>query len=142
MAVDDRSRERVTLVPRCSRNATYVGLMIEQEIAASDRSSFLARLGALHDGALVTLRVDERNEVVGQELRGLSTDGGDVIVSTGDGIRHAHHGHRVLQVRRVRLEQTDEGADAAIALTSDDGTRTEIVFRSPMRADLLDPAVE
>ena len=109
--------------------------MIER-IPVADRSSFLAHFSELHAGALVTLRVDARDEVVDQPLRGVSADGVDVIVSTGD------HGHRVPHVADVRVEQTDEGADAAIAMTSDDGTCTEVRFRSPIRADLLDPAVE
>jgi len=45
-------------------------------------------------------------------------------------------------VRRVLIEQTDEGADAVIAITSEDGTRTEVRFRSPIRAELLDSALE
>jgi len=80
--------------------------------------------------------------VIDQPSRGLSSDGTDVVVSTGDGARQPHHGHRVLHVRRVLIEQTDEGADAVIAITSEDGTRTEVRFRSPIRAELLDSALE
>jgi hypothetical protein len=116
--------------------------MSERDIAAGERPAFFTSFSKLHDGALVTLRVSARDEVVDQPFHGLSIDGMDVVVSTGDGARQPHHGHRVLYVRRVQLEQTDEGADAAIAMTSDDGTRTEVRFRSPIRADLLDPAVE
>lgn len=112
--------------------------MSEREIAASDRNSFFATFSRLHAGSLVTLRVNARDEAVDQPFRGLTLDGMDVVVSTGDG-QHRHH---VPHVKSVRLEQTDEGADAAIAMTSDDGTRTDVRFRSPMRADLLDPAVE
>lgn len=110
--------------------------MMERDIAETDRGSFFARFSKLHDGALVTVRVGPCDEVIDQPFRGLSSDGQDVIVNT------RNHGHRVLHVRKVRLEQTDEGADAAIAMTSDDGTRTDVCFRSPIRADLLDPAVE
>ena len=116
--------------------------MIAREIAASDRDPFFSRFSTLHAGALVTVRVDARDEVVDQPFRGVSVDGADVVVSTGDGAGAPHHGHRVLQVAEVRLEQTDEGADAAIAMKSEDGTRTDVRFRSPIRADLLDPAVE
>ena len=109
--------------------------MIER-IPVAGRSSFLTHFSELHAGALVTLRVGARDEAIDQPFRGVSVDGADVIVITGD------RGHRVAHVADVRLEQTDEGADAAIAMTSDDGTRTEVRFRSPIRADLLDPAVE
>jgi hypothetical protein len=116
--------------------------MIERDIAATDRSSFFAGFSKLHSGALVTLCVDSRDEVLDQPFRGLSVDGADVIVNTGDGADRPHLGHRVPNVKSVRLEQTGEGADAAVAMTSDDGTRTDVRFRSPMRADLLDPLVE
>ncbi len=110
--------------------------MIEREIAATDRRSFFSRFSKLHDGALVSVRVEARDEVIDQPFHGLSTDADDVIVNTRD------HGHRVLHVKKVRLVQTDEGADAGIAMTSDDGTRTDVCFRSPMRAEVLDPLVE
>ena len=110
-------------------------------IAATDRSSFFSYFSKLHAGALVTVRVDARDEVVNQPFLGLSVDRDGIIVSTGNGEGSPHH-DRVLHVADVRLEQTDEGGDAAIAITSDNGTRTEVRFRSPIRADLLDPAVE
>jgi hypothetical protein len=113
---------------------------MEKQISLTDRERFLARISRLHDGALVTLRVGARDEVVDQPFRGVSADGEDIVIQTGT--YDDHHGHRVPHVDSVRLEQTDEGADAAIAMTTDDGTCTEIRFRSPMRADLLDPAVE
>ena len=116
--------------------------MNAQVIAPTDRSSFFSRFSKLHEGALVTVCVDARDEVVNQPFRGLSVDGADVIVSTGHGAGAPHAGLRVLHVADVRLEQTDEGADAAIAMSSEDGTRTDVRFRSPIRADLLDPAVE
>ena len=116
--------------------------MNARDIATADRAPFFSTFSKLHKGAIVTVRVDAREEVVGQPFRGLSIDGADVIVHTGDGPGAPHHGHRVPHVSDVRLEQTDEGADAAIALTSEDGTRTDVEFRSPVYADLLDPAVE
>ena len=120
----------------------YVGSMIEQDIAIADRAPFFSRLSELHRGAFVTLRVGARDEVVGQPFRGVSEDGEDVVIYTGDPARAPHLGRRVPHAVRVALEQTDEGADAAVAIVSRDGTRTELRFRSPIRADLLDPAVE
>lgn len=116
--------------------------MIEREIAAADRTPFFARFSKLHDGARIALQIGAQTEVSNQPFRGLSVDGADVIVHTGDGVNEPHHEHRALRVRRVRLEETDEGADAAVVMTSADGTLTALRFRSPMRADLLDSAVE
>ena len=116
----------------------YVEAMTEQDIPTAERQPFFARFSKLHEGALVTLRVGARDEVVNRPFRRVSSNGADIIVDAGD----AHRGHRIPHVASVRLEQTDEGADAAIAMISDDGTRAEVRFRSPIRADLLDPAVE
>lgn len=120
----------------------YVGIMIERDIATADRAPFFARFSQLHAGALVTLRVGARDEVVDQPFRGVSEEGTDVVIHTGKGPGAAAVGHRVPNAIAVALEETDEGADAAVAIVSRDGSRTEIRFRSPMRADLLDPAVE
>ncbi len=87
----------------------------------------------------MTVRIDAREEVHDVPLRGICCDGDDLVVSfTG----HTDHAHRVLHVIDVRLEQTDEGADAALELTSENRTHTEVRLRWPMQADLLDPAVE
>jgi hypothetical protein len=112
--------------------------MTEQEIPTGERQRFFDRFSKLHEGALITLRVGAHDEVVNRPFRRVSSDGADIIVDAGD----AHCGHRIPNVAAVRLEQTDEGADAAIAMFSDSGTRAEVRFRSPIRADLLDPLVE
>lgn len=81
------------------------------------------------------MRINAREEVHDLPLRGICRDGQDVIVQTD-------HAHRVPRVVDVRLEQTDEGADAALELTSENRTHTEVRLRWPMQADLLDPGVE
>jgi hypothetical protein len=115
--------------------------MIERVISASDRDPFFAWFSSAHLGAPVTVRMAARTAVSHQPFRGVSVDGPDLIVHTGFGVDEPQP-HRVDRVAAVRLEQTDEGADAALVLMSDDGTCTEVRFRWPMQADLLDPAVE
>jgi len=110
--------------------------MIQQEISATDREQFFGTFSRLHDGAFITLRVNAREEAVRKPFHGVSWEDGGLVVHAGS------DSYRVFHVAKVRLEQTDEGADVAIAITSDDGTRTEVRFQSPVRADLLDPAVE
>ena len=117
--------------------------MTGRDIAPAERPAFFARFSRLHKGALITLRIEAHDEVVDQPFRGVSPDGEDLVIHTGDGDGLPHHGHRVAHVANVRLEQTDEGgADAALEITSDDGLHTAVVFHSPMREDVLDPAVE
>jgi hypothetical protein len=116
--------------------------MIERRIDTGERKQFLSRFSRLHRGALVSLSVDGREQVLDQPFRGVSCDDGDLIVHLGDGAHAAHLGRRVTRVSSVSLEQTDEGADLGLAIRTKSGQRTEVRFRSPMRADLLDPAVE
>ena len=116
--------------------------MIERDIATADRAPFFSRVSKLHAGALVTLRVGARDEVVDQPFRGVSEEGTDVIIHAGQGPGAADKGHRVPNAIAVALEETDEGADAAVAIVSRDGSRTELRFRWAMRAGLLDPGVE
>jgi hypothetical protein len=40
------------------------------------------------------------------------------------------------------VQQSDEGADAAVDISSGDGTQTTLRFRSPALPEILDPAVE
>ena len=109
--------------------------MKEREISPAHRDRFLATFSQLHGGAPVTVRIDAREEVHDRPLRGICCDGDDVVIQTD-------HAHRVPHVVDVRLEQTDEGADAGLDIISENRTHTEVRLRWPMQADLLDPAVE
>ena len=86
--------------------------MITRDIAAADRTPFFSQFSRLHAGALVTLRLGVRDEVVDQPFRGVSKDGADVVIHTGP------VGYRIANTAAVALEQTDEGADAAVAIVS------------------------
>lgn len=112
--------------------------MIRKEIPSSERSPFFDHFSKLHSGAMVTVRIGSCDQVVNRPLRRVVTEGSDVIVDAGD----ARLGRRIPHVAVVRLEQTDEGADAGLAMVSDDGTRSEIRFRSPIPPDLPDPVIE
>src|SRR5688500_6698692 len=109
--------------------------MIERDIATAERGPFFSRFSRLHAGALVTLRVDAHDEIVDRPFRGVSEEGTDVVIHTGNAPGAGAVGHRVPNAIAVALEETDEGADAAVAIVSRDGRRTEIRFRSPFRAD-------
>jgi hypothetical protein len=116
--------------------------LIERRISNGELSSFFRDFSRIHHGALVSLQVGGNQQVASRPLSGISRDGKDVVVHIGDMADRLHLGHRVRRVRDVRLEQTEGGADAALVVVSADGTRTIVAFRSPMRADLLDPLVE
>ena len=121
--------------------------MLAKEIARNEWPRFFDRLTRLHNGAIVNVNVTGvqfgcQNAIIEQPLRGISTDRRDVLIHIGARRRLDHVGHRVPDVRAVRVQQTDEGAVAALDLDGSDGTRTVVRFRSPMLDELLDPAVE
>ena len=112
--------------------------MKRRAIPATDRQLFFARFTHEHAGALVTLRVNAHEEVVDRPLFRLDAEGSDVIVHAGS----ARPGHRIPHVSSLQLEMTDGGADSALRMTSEDGTRAEVRLRTPVAGDSLDPAVE
>lgn len=121
--------------------------MQAKEIARDEWPQFFDRFTRLHNGAIVNVNISGvlfgcRNAIIEQPLRGISTDRGDVLIHIGARRRMDHAGHRVSDVRSVRVQQTEEGAVAALDLDGSDGTRTVVRFRSPMLDELLDPAVE
>ena len=117
--------------------------MQTREIPIDQWPSFFNRFSRLHDRALVTVNVSapevgEIDAVRDQPFNGISSEGDELILHIGP-----HLNHRILHVDSVRLKETDEGgADAEIDIDAIDGIRTVVRFRSPMRADLLDLAVE
>ncbi len=117
------------------------------EIARPEWSRFFHHFTRLHSGAIISMNVSgvrfgQHDAVVAQPLGGISEDGDDVLIHIGARRRSDHLGHRVSNVRTIRLRQTPEGADAALDIDAADGTRTVVCFRSPMLPELLESAVE
>ena len=93
---------------------------------------FATELGAQveeHDLAFEGI-VDERNE----------TSGNQIIILMG-AKRDDHITHTIADPADVNLEQTDEGADVALGITSKSGTTTLLRFRSPMLPAMVDDVV-
>ena len=121
--------------------------MRTQTVSPRRWRSFFRDFSLTHAGALVAISVTEPGigleyEVVNQPLRGISEDGDEIYIHISDGAERPHIGHRVEHVDAIQLQQTDEGADAAVDITSVDGTRTVIRFRSPALPEVLNPGVE
>lgn len=98
-----------------------------------------------HDGWLISVAVDEdsnarRYLTHDVPLRGvvaeLDDDISSMMVFTGDTTPHATHfvGHATA----LEVEETGEGADAALTITDESGARTILELRSPMRPELVD----
>ena len=121
--------------------------MRSRTISDNEWRSFFRDFSRIHDGALINISVaapGERShdEVMNQSLRGISEDRRDVFVHTGNGAGRSHLARRVRNVDSILVQQTDDGADAAVDISSIDGTHTTVRFRSPALPELLDPGVE
>ena len=125
--------------------------MKTRRIPRSDWPKFFDSFSRQHEGWLATLEifateigaqveehemafegiVDEWNEALGNQI----------IVMMG-AKRDDHITHTVAAPTDVSLEQTDEGADVALAITSEGGAVTLLRFRSPTLPAMVDGIVE
>ena len=103
--------------------------MIERDIPSNQRDQLFALLSRGHRGAIVDLRVGGTAEAGAQSFDGISTDGEDLVVHLGSAPGGPHHGHRIPHVDRLKLVETPDGGAAILAMTSTDGTETEVMFR-------------
>lgn len=121
--------------------------MKTKEIPRNEWQKFFNMFSRQHQGWLVTL------EILGSEIgaqveeRGLALEG---IVNEGDEVQgneilimfgakpDDHITHRIGNPTTVSLEQTDEGADAALAIKSADGVTALLRFRSAVLPEMVD----
>ena len=103
-------------------------------------------LSRAYDGALASLEVvggeiGAETVLVDQPLRGITQDRSGVIIAFAKpGGMHLQR--RVAHPRDLRIVETDEGAVMAVEVEETEGTSTLVHFRSPMRPEIFDPAVE
>ena len=103
-----------------------------------------------HEGWLATLEVLGTEIGAQEEAHELPLEG----VSIGSGINEPetiaisigrtpddHISHTITKPEHVWLEQTDEGADAALEIESADATKTLLRFRSPVPPEYVDGVV-
>ena len=121
--------------------------MRTREILRSEWPEFFDSFSRQHEGWLVTL------EILGSEIgaqveeRELAFEGivaewdevqGDEIAIMIGAKPDDHITHSISGPTQVSLEQTDEGADAALAIKSADGATALLRFRSPMLPEMVD----
>src|ERR1700690_706671 len=121
--------------------------MRTQIVSPREWHSFFRDFSRMHDGAPITINVtgpeiDAGDEIVDQPFRGISEYGDEVFVHVGGSSEYPRLDHLVQHADMIHLNQTDAGADAEVDISSLDGTRTTVRFRSPMLSELPDPAVE
>lgn len=120
------------------------------EITRTEWPSFFDSFSRKHQGWLATLeilgpdigaQVEERElafEGITDESDGLP---GNTIMIMSGGMADDHVTHMISHPTEVSLEQTDEGADAALAIKSEDGVTALLRFRSPVLPEMVDAMV-
>lgn len=124
--------------------------MQTKEITRTEWPSFFDSFSRQHEGWLATL------EILGPEIgaqieeRDLPFEGitdewdeteGNTIMIMAGGKADDHVTHMIRRPTEVSLEQTDEGADAALAIKSEDGLTALLTFRSPVLPETVDAMV-
>lgn len=124
--------------------------MKTREIPKEGWGRFFDNFSRRHDGWLVTLEILGAEIGAQVEERELALKG---IVDEWDEIKgnaimimlgtkpDDHVTHSIGNATQVSLEQTDGGADVALAIKSADGTTALLRFRSPMLPELVDGLV-
>lgn len=124
--------------------------MKTKEIPRGDWRKFFDLFSRQYEGWLVTLEILSEEIGAQVEERELAFEG---IVDEWDEIQgneimimvgakpDDHITHSISHPVLVSLEQTDEGADAALAIKSADGTTALLRFRSPMLPEMVDGVV-
>jgi hypothetical protein len=120
--------------------------MQTKQIQTADWQHALDTLSRSYTGALASLEivggeVGAEEEILDQPLVGLSADRSGVTFQFERAGR-LHHDHHVAHPEALRIVETDDGAVIAVEIEDVDGVHSLLRFRSPVRADLLDPVVE
>lgn len=121
--------------------------MKTREIPKEEWGPFFTNFSRRHEGWEVTLeilgaeigaQVEERE----LELKGIVDEwdeikGNAIMIMVGTK-PDAHITHTIGNATQVSLEQTEGGADVALAIKSADGTTALLRFRSPMLPEIVD----
>jgi Family of unknown function (DUF5335) len=123
-----------------------MSVMVTLEIPRQDWTRRLDEFTAVHEGWLVSLDILGPNlgsqpELANLPLLGVSADpvsaDRKIVVSVARG-GSAHFSHVIDAVTRVYLEQTEDGADAALQIESADGTTAILRFRAAALPETVD----
>ena len=120
--------------------------MRTQEVPKNEWTGFFDNFSRKHEGWLVSLeifgpeigaQVEERELALEGITSGDGPEGNTIMIMIG--VKPDDHiTHSVTRPTQVSLEQTDEGADAALAIKSGDGLTTLLRFRSAVLPEMVD----
>ena len=124
--------------------------MQTQEIPRHEWNNFFDSFSRQHEGWLATLEVFD-SEVGAQEeahelpLEGVSVaseaDKSESITISLGRTPEDHISHTITKPEHVWLEKTDDGADAALEIESEDEPKILLRFRSPVPPEFVDGVV-
>jgi hypothetical protein len=124
--------------------------MATQEIPREEWGTFFDRFSKQHEGWRVTLEVFAPEIGAQQEANALPFEG-ITVNSQDEGPRtiaislgkapEDHVTHTIAGPEHVWLQQTSEGANAALEIESKDGAKTLMRFRSAMLPEMVDGVV-
>lgn len=124
--------------------------MQTRQIERSQWPAFFDSFSRQHEGWLASLEIlgpDLGAQIEEHELpfEGITdesdeTEGNTIMIMAG-GKADDHVTHSISRPIEVSLEQTDEGADATLAIKSEDGVTALLRFRSPVLPEMVDAIV-
>lgn len=119
------------------------------QISKTEWPAFFDSFSRKHEGWLASLEIlgpDIGAQVEERELafEGITDEsdeeqGNTIMIMAGKSNDHVTH--TITHPSEVSLEQTDEGADAALAIKSEDGVTALLRFRSPVLPEAVDAMV-
>jgi hypothetical protein len=123
--------------------------MPTREIPRDEWTTFLDTFSRQHEGWLSTVEIWGTDIGAQEEARNLPLEGISVsrdsvpetiAISLGNDAKD-HVTHTVTNPTHIWLEQTSEGANAALEIESEDEVKTLLRFRSALPADMVDGVV-
>jgi len=124
--------------------------MATREIPRENWNSFFDTFSRQHEGWLATLEVLGRDLGAQEEAHELPLEGVSISSGTNEAETIAisigktpenHISHTVLKPTHVWIEQTQDGAEAALEIESEDDSKTLLRFRSSVPPELVDGVV-
>ncbi|HEY8227929.1 MAG TPA: DUF5335 family protein [Pyrinomonadaceae bacterium] len=124
--------------------------MATREIPRDEWNTFLDAFSRQHEGWQATLEILNTDIGAQRETRNLPLEGisfssregsnAAIAISLGRGAED-HVTHTITQPTHLWLEQTSEGANAALEIESADEGKTLLRFRSAVPAEMVDGVV-
>ena len=124
--------------------------MPTREIPRQEWNNFFDSFSRQHEGWLATLEIFGPEIGTQEEARELPLEGVSIASGTNEPETIAisigkspqdHLSHTIVKPAHVWLEQTEEGANAALEIESENETKTLLRFRSPVSPELVDGMV-